>query len=164
MSNVLRWLPLLLLLSCGTRPSGDLCERYFEPYPDLISARQTTRVHQIYVNGMELYARGEFRQAADSLEAYLRIPGYEKSAHFYLAISLLALDQPYEAELHIDHVENSNITGFRDQSEWYTLLSWVCSGQYQRALPEAQRIASRRHTYREEAARLARDLTGKMDA
>jgi tetratricopeptide (TPR) repeat protein len=158
-----RWAPVILLMlllhpSCGTADDRELCDRYFEPYPDLISSRSTTRAHQGYVNAMSLYAEGDFEGALDSLKAYLRVPGFEKSAHLYVAMCLLATGEPEQAELHIDHLENSNIKGFRDQSEWYTLLSWVCSGQYQRALPEARRISGARHTYREQASALARDL------
>jgi thioredoxin-like negative regulator of GroEL len=153
---------LLLLMGCGTSSEpADLCGRFFEPYPDLVSDRTTTAKHQIYVNAMELYAGGKYSEAADSLQQYIRQRGFERSAHLYLAMCRLALGQPYEAELQLDHLDNSNVRGFKDQSEWYTLLCWVCSGQNARALPEAQRIAAQpRHSYKREAGELATVLQG----
>ena len=111
------------------------------------------------MNAIRSYADGRFDQAADSLGVYVQRRGSEKSAHLYLAMCLLEMDLPYDAELQLDHLENSNVTGYRDQTEWYTLLCWVCSDQLARALPEAKRIAgAARHTYKKEAQGLAADL------
>lgn len=150
----------LILISCGKEVDTDLCDRYLEPYPDLISDRKAAEPRdQIYISAMQLYSAGEYAQAAESLQAYLNVRGYQKSAHLYLAICLLEMDLPFEAELQLDHLENSNVKDFSDQTHWYTMISWVCSGQFDRALPEARRIATlQRHTYKKEAAQLLKEL------
>ncbi|MDQ3100827.1 MAG: hypothetical protein M3R08_05530, partial [Bacteroidota bacterium] len=72
---------------------------------------------------------------------------------------LIAMELPYDAELQLDHLENSPVKGFQDHTDWYTLICWVCSGQNARALTEAERISSLpRHTYKEAAARMRKDL------
>ena len=150
---------ILLFFSCNLKQE-DPCDRYFEPYIDLISGRRSGEAqHRTYVNAMRLYSDRIFDKAADSLGVYVQRRGFEKSAHLYLAMCLLEMDLPYDAELQLDHLENSRVTEFRDQTEWYTLLCWVCSDQFARALPEARRIAAaERHTYKSEAQALAADL------
>jgi hypothetical protein len=149
---------VLAFAGCGT-PKGDLCQRTFEPYPDIFSGRVVTAGHSIFLDGMALYNRGAWAEAADSLGKYLRQRDANKAAHLYLANSLLMLGRPFDAELQLDHLENSNLKDFRDQTQWYTVVCWVCSGQLDRALAGARRIAEGPpHTYRSEARRLVKEL------
>ena len=152
---------LIFLAACGNNGgSADPCDRFFEPYSALVHTNDP--VHQKFSDGMVLYAEGHYRQAAELLAEYTAMRGYKKQAHLYLAMCLIATDRPFEAELQLDHLENSNISGFSDQTEWYTLICWVCSDQQDRALAEAERIAARpRHTYKKEAAQLAEALRKK---
>jgi tetratricopeptide (TPR) repeat protein len=131
----------------------------FKPYPDLITGRvPSTREAQL-LRGMEAYRLGDFQKAADHLETYLEQPAVNKAAYLYLANCYLVLGRPYDAELQIDHLENSNVKGFQDQNEWYTVLCWLCSGQVDRARTGALRIAEGRpHTYRKEARDLVKDI------
>ncbi len=151
-------LPLFFFAGCTDNgKSDDPCDRFFEPYPALVHTNDP--VHRKFSDAMVLYTEGHFQQAAELLDGYMEVRGYKKQAHLYLAISLIATDRPFDAELQLDHLENSNLRGFSDQSEWYTLICWVCSDQHERALAEAQRIArSPRHTYKKEAAGLAEVL------
>lgn len=131
----------------------------FQPYPDLITGRVVQQRQLPLLHGMEAYRNGEMEQAADSLAKYLRTPGANKMAHLYLANAYLATGRPYDAELHLDHLERSNLPDYRDQWEWYTVVCWVCSGQLDRARTGAERIAKgRRHTYQQEATTLLERL------
>ncbi len=156
----------LLISACGNADDDqELCDRSFEPYPDLISGRQSAEGrHQEYVNAMSLYANGDYGGALEKLEVYVSERGAQKSAHLYAAMCLLVLDQPFDAELHLDHLSNSTVIGYEDQITWYRLVCWVCSGQYARALPEARRMAALpRHTYKQDAADLAKALERELD-
>ncbi len=152
---------LIVLASCGKDDRG-LCEKYFEPYPDLISGRDMPAEHADYTKAMDLYRNADLEGAAQILVEYISLRGYQRSAHLYLANCYLKMDRPFDAELQLDHLENSNVKGFRDQTEWYTLLCWVCSGQLERALPEARRIAAAKHTYSKQAKELVADLDREM--
>lgn len=149
---------LLLLAGCGRTGEGDLCSAVFEPYPDLISGRVVQGVHKPLFDGMEHYTRGRYTEAIASMKEYAFDRNANKAVHLYLAMSYLATGQPYDAELHLDHLRNSHLEGFSDQVEWYTVVCWVCSGQLDRALGGARRIAARRHTYQREATALVRSL------
>lgn len=152
----------VLFLSCtGPRPNSDPCLRFFVPYPDLITGRVVTTHQADLLKGMEQYRIGDHEGAAELLERSLTTPNRQKVAHLYLANCYLALGRPYDAELQLDLLEISNETGFRDQTEWYTVLCWLCSDQKERALRGAERIAmGRRHTYTKEARELVKVLSG----
>lgn len=148
---------LLFSAGCGTAKlgDGDLCSAVFEPYPDLVTGRVIAKQHLSFLHGMEAYAKGDYAQAVDSLNGYLRYAAANKTAHLYLANSYLALGKPFEAELQLDHLDNSNLSDFKDQTEWYTVVCWVCSGQLDRALVGARKIVQgRRHNYKREAEQL----------
>ena len=83
-------------------------------------------------------------------------------ARLYLASALLGSGEPYKAEMHLDFLERVPGAVFKDQTEWYTTLCWLCSRQLDRALGESTRIAAQpAHTYKAEARALAEALTGK---
>ena len=81
---------------------------------------------------------------------------------YNLASALLGMGDPYKAEMHLDFLERSGNQNFKDQVEWYTALCWLCSGQNDRALHQAQWIVARTsHTYQEEARALVTTLLDK---
>ncbi len=143
---------------CGGGTSS-LCERYFEPYPDMVSGRVANNVNSTYIDAMQAYAEGDFAKAATGLEQYLQTPRRDADPRLYLACAYLATGDPFKAELQLDHISNSGINEFNDQVDWYNALCLLCGGQAERALAQAEWIAARaRHTYKEQAARLAADL------
>ena len=150
---------LLLLCACGNGGSA-LCERTFEPYPDLVSDRLPSNANKAFLEAMTPYVRQEYAEAAAGLEAYLKRRDADKLARLYLACCYIALDRPFDAELQLDHLEHSTLKeAFKDQCEWYTVVCWLCSDQKDRSLEGAQSIAkAQRHTYSKEAAELVKAL------
>lgn len=159
-----KWCVAVLFLSgCSVPEHGNLCERTFEPYPDLNSGRMRTNLNGAYVDAMALYNKGDFAGARDGLVPYLKAQRADLTPYIYLACSYLALGEPFEAELQLDHLEHSNILQYDDQIEWYTVVCWVCSGQLERARKGAQLIVSSpAHTYKKEAARLLNELSSAI--
>lgn len=148
---------VLALASC----SGDqaTCERFLEPYPDLISGRQRTAKNAPYLDAMAHYAAGRYAEAIPLLRSYLQQRDSHDAAYLYLACSLLEQGEPFEAELELDHLERSHLKDFRDQTEWYTVLCWLCSDQRDRALEGAKGISGQpRHTYAAQARALVEAL------
>ncbi len=147
---------LLLLSACGdSGSSGSVCEQVFQPYPDMITGRVRTKANGPYLDAMALYAQRDYAGAKEGLTAFLQQQRDDRSAYIYLACCHLALGEPFEAELQLDHLERDNIVQFDDQIEWYTVVCWVCSDQWDRARAGAERIVgSKAHTYSKEAAAL----------
>ena len=151
----------MLLQTCSP-PSEkrSLCERTFLPYVDLISGQARTPDNAVYLDAMDAYGKGDYGTAAALLNTYLSNRTAARSAYLYLACSYIALGKPYDAELQIDHLENSNLKDFKDQCEWYTVVCWVCSDQLPRAMNGARTIAeAKHHTYSAEARELVASLT-----
>jgi len=152
--------PLLLVLcvacSCGGK---DLCRSLFEPYPDLVSGRFRTEKNSLFLDGMSAYAKRDYSTAAERLKLYVEQRRDEDAARLYLCCAYLALGKPYDAELQLDFLEKSDLPGFRDQVDWYNAVCWLCSGQNDRALEQADKIlAAKVHTYKAEAQRLKESL------
>ncbi|MEZ4740128.1 MAG: hypothetical protein R2818_12440 [Flavobacteriales bacterium] len=160
----MRWTSLLfpLLFVACAGPSGsdaDACSRYFVPYEDHVSQRERNTLNNDYMDAMALYRKADYAGARDGLVQYLSRKGGEKSAYMYLACCYLALGEPFEAELQLDHLERSSTLQYSDQVEWYTVLCWLCSDQLPRARKGAEVIAGKKaHTYRAEAIRLMKEL------
>ncbi|MEO8588079.1 MAG: hypothetical protein ABI432_01825 [Flavobacteriales bacterium] len=152
---------LIVLSACGNGGAdGDLCSRTFSPYPDLVSTRLRSKDNAALMDAMTLYSKQDFAGAATGLEVYLKRRDADKIARLYLASCYLALHKPYDAELVLDHLEQSSQKDdFREQCEWYTVICWLCSDQKDRALTGARSIAgTARHTYRKEATALVNAL------
>ncbi|MFN6117566.1 MAG: tetratricopeptide repeat protein [Flavobacteriales bacterium] len=148
-----------LLVGSGCGSTGTTCDRFFEPYPDLITGRVRTAKSAEYLDAMAHYREGRYAEAAPLLRSYLNARDAHDGAHLYLACCLLATGEPFEAELELDHLERSHLKDFRDQTEWYTVICWLCSDQRDRALEGAQGIAAKpRHTYAKEAEALVKAL------
>ncbi len=160
----MRWsfFPLLFVVFCGCGPAdapGTLCERTFQPYPDMITGRARTGMNAAYLDAMALYAKEDYAGARDGLKPFLHDQRADLTPYIYLACCYIALGEPYEAELQLDHLERSQILQYDDQIEWYTIVCWVCSGQLDRARVGAQAIVDgKAHTYSKEAAVLLKEL------
>ena len=141
--------------------NADLCHRFFHPYPDLISQRLRTGQNKDLVDAMRLYSQGKFEEAVEGLQAFAHDhPQEADAAWFYSANCYLALGRPYDAELQLDFVENWPGRTYSDETEWYSALCLLCSSQFDRARVAAHNIAiQQRHTYREQATTLEKDLT-----
>ena len=160
MKRLLYLLPLILIACDGAVDRQALCPEFFEPYPDMISGQARSSRNAEYLDAMALYSQGDHAEAAKGLQAFVSAHrDAPRSALLYLAMSQLATGNPYDAELTLDKLEQSHMRDFSDQCEWYTVLCWLCSEQWDRALTGAQAIATaQRHTYKQQAARLAERL------
>ena len=155
------FLPLLILFA-ACEPRDTLCESHFSPYPDTVSGRVRTAENAALLDGMSAYARGDFSAAVPALSTYLAAKEHDAQARFYLAVSSIAIGEPFDAELQLDFMEREDVNSFKDQIEWYRALCLLCSDQHERALQAAMAIASSdRHTYKTEAAHLVEDLRGE---
>ena len=149
---------LVMLAACG-RTDDTLCKRFFTPYPDMVSGRERTRLNGPLLDAMAHYSAGSYAEAAEGLKAVVEGDHADNTARIYLASALLAIGQPYKAEMYLDQVENSPNKGFEDQVDWYNALCWLCSGQYARCLQQCINISRRpAHSYKQEAQRLAETL------
>ena len=148
----------LVALSCTSSDPAVLCDRFFSPYPDLVSQRPRTARNAALMDAMAFYSAKDYTQAISGLQQVVDRDSRDITARFYLINALLAEGDPYKAEMHLDFMENDMSRSYSDQVEWYNALCWLCEGNTERAAKQAECIASRPHTYRKEAADPAKAL------
>lgn len=146
----------LALVSCSG--TDTLCKRFFTPYPDLVGQRTRTALNGEFLDAMALYADQDYAGAVNGLQQVVDKDARNISARFYLVNALLAEGDPYKAEMHLDFMENYRDRSYSDQVDWYNALCWLCEGNAEQARKQAEWIAGRPHTYRTEAAALAKAL------
>ena len=155
-----RLLPLVFLFACGS--NDDLCTRFYAPYPNHIGERPRTAANAQLLDAITAYDKGDFTGASAGLNAVIQKDANDRLARLYLASALLGSGEPYKAEMHLDFLERVPGATFKDQTQWFNTLCWLCSGQQERALAEAERIAGQpAHTYKAEARALSDALTGR---
>ena len=148
----------LVALSCTSSDPAALCDRFFTPYPDYVSERPRTARNADLLDGMALYSKKDYKQAITGLQRAVDLDSRNLAARFYLVNALLAEGEPYKAEMHLDFMENDKDRSYSDQVDWYNTLCWLCEGNTERAEKHAEWIASRPHTYRNDARKLAKAL------
>lgn len=152
---------MAFLIACSANDE-DPCKRFYTPYPNHIGERPRTALNAPLLDAMEAYDKGDFTTAAAGLSAVIEKDAGDRMARLYLANALLGAGEPYKAEMHLDFLERVPGAVFKDQTEWYNALCWLCSGQQARALAEAQRIAQQpAHTYKAEARSMAEALSSE---
>lgn len=151
---------VLLVAGCDSG-SDDPCARWFEPYPDLVTGRVRSGANASLLDGMALYGKKDYAGAVVELQAHARArPDDADAAWFYSAQCYLALGRPYDAELQLDFLERWHGKTFRDETEWYSALCLLCSGQNDRARAALEAIAARpKHTYGERAREASKGLS-----
>ena len=154
------FLPLLLLLlgACNGKDPASLCEKFYKPYPDMVSDRARTPDNSTFLDAMALYNDGDYAGAVTGLDrAIARDPG-NSAMRMYLVSANLGAGDAYKAEMHIDFLENQADKSYRDQVDWYNALCWLCEGDTARADKQAHYIMSKPHTYKKEAQALVEAL------
>lgn len=148
----------LALSACTSNSPEALCDRYFSPYPDMLSQRERTQRNADLLDAMAYYSDGKYALAIPGLQNAIDGDPRNSAARMYLVSALLATGDPYKAEMHLDFMENYHDRNYADQVDWYNALCWLCEGNTGQAAAQARWIASRPHTYRKEAAALAAAL------
>lgn len=150
---------LCLVLGCGERDTVDLCAKYSLVYPDIISGREETVRNKELMAGMQDYNKKDYTKAIAHFDKHLATFPKEAAAYLYKASSELQLQEPFKAELTLDHLERLPDPAFTDQMDYYNLMCLICSAQYERAQLLAERISNGRvHTYSEQAYEILSDL------
>lgn len=152
-------LSLMVILTACQGPSADPCNHFYEPYPDVISDRHRTDRNAELLDAMAQYRQGRYAEAITLLEGLITKGVEPYHLRLYMASAQLGAGRPFDAELQLDLVERDPRKRYGEVVEWYRVLCWICSGQEDRALAQAKRIAGKpRHLYKRQAADLAKAL------
>jgi hypothetical protein len=108
---------------------------------------------------MAPYNKQDYEEAIKGFQRILDRDPFDVTARVYMVSAQLGAGHPYKAEMHLDFLENYKARAYSDQIEWYNALCWLCEGDTAKAAQQARWIASRPHTYKQQAAELAGDLS-----
>lgn len=150
---------LFLAAACSAPGPASLCERFYEPYPDLVSQRERSPLNAELLDAMAFYNGKDYEKATAAFQRILDRDPFDVTTRIYMVSAELGAGHPYKAEMHLDFLENYKARSYSDQVEWYNALCWLCEGDTGKARQQAAWIASRPQTYRKEATELAKALT-----
>lgn len=143
-----------LFPACTGKDPATLCDRFYTPYPDMVSGQARTGARTDLLDAMAFYNNGDFAGALPGLKKVIQRDPGNSLVRMYLASTCLGAGDPYQAEMHLDFLENQADPSFKDQVDWYNALCWLCEGDTARAATQARSITGRTHTYRKEAQAL----------
>ncbi|MEO8733207.1 MAG: hypothetical protein ABI373_02640, partial [Flavobacteriales bacterium] len=123
----------LLAFGCTRNDPKSLCERFYSPYPDLVSGRTRTGSNSVMLDAMAHYSQKDYPAAIEGLQRVLDLDASDMTARLYMASAQLAAGDPYKAEMHLDFMENTRGADYKDQVEWYDALCWLCEGDTAKA-------------------------------
>lgn len=159
MNPTLAVLAGIFLIACGTSNDPSLFDKYFEPYQDLVSGQQANEVNKALLEGMRAYSTKEYSEAIQQLSTYSKKYPDLASPYLYMGISEMAQGNSFKAELLFDHLDNIVPNNFIDQSQWYSALCLLQSGQIDRCKEDLNVIIAKgSHAYHSKAAALLSDL------
>jgi len=151
----------LLLFACAKQNHKELFNTFFEPYIDLVSGQDPNQRIQPFLDGMSLYNAGEFEKAISAIEVYSTANPDMAAPYFYMGICYMAIGKSAKGELMFDHLDNIEPNNFIDQSEWYTALCLLWSGQKDRCRVDLEKILSQNtHAYHGKATELLEAMDG----
>jgi predicted Zn-dependent protease len=154
-TRTLLYLALAALFpACNGKDPASLCNRFYTPYPDLVSSQARIGTRNDLLDAIAFYNDGKFTEALPGLQQVIQRDPGNSLVRMYLASACLGAGDPYKAEMHLDFLENQADPSFKDQVDWYNALCWLCEGDTARAATQARYITGRPHTYRKEAQAL----------
>ena len=138
-----------ILLAVFLTPSdSNSFEKYFEPYPDLISNRDVVNNG----NAMYYYGNMQYELAITAFEEKSKLSDFEK---LYLGISYLAADQLSKAQKTFLQLQQTEREPY---ARWYLALCYLKSKEKEAAIQQLRLIQPEDYKY-QEASKLLDELS-----
>ncbi len=95
--------------------------------------------------GVKAYQEGRYELVIPLLEKLIAKKLDKPETHFYLGLSYLYISEPAvkKAVFHFEKAKNQNAVKYGEQSDWYTALAWLSSGEQDKAIPILESIEKR---------------------
>lgn len=118
--------------------------------------------YHTYLKDVQFYfSKNKFKKALKGYKEILKQHPSDLNAHFYSAICYYNINQSQKALEHLKVVNEHQYDAFRQEGEWYTVLSLVDLKQYEKAKEELQKVINRKDFYYSQAIKLNEELKGK---
>lgn len=145
-------LAVSFILLFVVQPSHEkLFEKYFEPYPNVITEKGSTLDEDKLFNlGMYYYDLKNYDTAIIVFNKLLETDSTNGTILFYSGIAYLGLEKSSEAINVFSFMKNKEIN-FTEQIMWYHSLSYILQDDYQKAIPMLKELKQGRGHYSNKA-------------
>lgn len=151
------------LFSESTSNSEQVARRYFKPYSDYWTNRDTLIADSEYFArvtiAMEYYRKGHFQSAIDAFQKFEPLPVDDGYYNLYLGISYLESDF---TNLGINHLYVASIS-FNDftniyLSKWYLALAYLRNNRIEEGEKMLNQVIGANSSYKKRAIELKKEL------
>ena len=143
-----------------TEPKHEkIFEKYFEPYPNVITEKgNQLNEDELFNLGMYYYDLKNYDTAIIVFNKLLETDSTNETILFYSGITYLGLNKSQEA-ISIFSLMNNNKNSFNEQVKWYCSLSYILQDNYQKAIPILQEVKQGKGHY----SNRADEILSKID-
>lgn len=114
-----------------------------------------------YLKDVQFYfSKNKFKKALKGYKEILKQHPSDLNAHFYSAICYYNINQSSKALEHLKVVNEHQYDTFREEGEWYTVLSLLDLKKYKAANSVLQNVIKREGFYYNQAINLDKELKG----
>ena len=158
---------VLLALAVGSilytisQPSGSeqLFAEFFEPFPNIVPLIRKLEQPDLLKQAMQAYELKNYQMAAEMLQSLVVAEHTNMTAHFYLGVTLLSLDD--DTQVAINYFQQVIVEGnnkFVDYAQWYLALGYLKQDEPARTKRILEKLMTDNTDYIERGEQLLRAL------
>lgn len=146
---------ITLALYSSDRDGGDLYSEYYQPAKPFLMQRSVDATELTdFGEAQQYYSKGDYVNAARLLASQTD----NMAARFYLAVSMMELNDFPKAIAHLEIVAADHSNLFTDQALWYLALCYMKTGNKPLAIHTLESISSSQSYFNDKAVDLLSQL------
>jgi tetratricopeptide (TPR) repeat protein len=149
---------VLLYLFSQKPQHGILFDRYFKPYPNIISITRGENSEVRLKQGLVEYEFENYQEAIQIFEQITRSEPENATAQFYLGIAHLCLNQPDQAISQFQSAIAIGENPFAEHAKWYLGLAALKSGNLDQANTIFDNLRTESRNYKQQSSELLNSL------
>jgi tetratricopeptide (TPR) repeat protein len=149
---------VLLYLFSQKPQHENLFEKYFKPYPNIISITRGENSEMRLKQGLVEYEFGNYQEAIPIFEQVSRSEPQNATAQFYLGIAQLCLNQTDPAIAQLQRVISIGENPFVEPAQWYLGLAALKSGNLDQANAIFDNLRAESRNYKQQSSELLNSL------
>ncbi|HEY4784878.1 MAG TPA: tetratricopeptide repeat protein [Bacteroidales bacterium] len=150
-STVIHFLPAHKL------SNDNIFASFYQRYEaDLITRSDTPTEVSDLIKAIQLYDRGNYKEAITKLESIIKLDATNTAARFFIGVSYIETKNFDKAIENLNYVIIQNDTVFIEHAEWYLALCYIKTNRMNQAKPLLNKIASSNNFYKVMASDILR--------
>jgi len=121
-------------------------------------AYDRTNAEQLFIEGMQLYAKHQYLRAATKLDSARAYNPEDIGTQFYLGLNYLLAEKPDSAIIYFQKVIANGDNPFIEKSHWYLGNAWLLREDAKQALEEFEKVMKINGTYKWKAEEILNNI------